>query len=145
MMFSSKISFILGLPNIPKNLTAREIRKNRSAQLNWNVSEVNGSVIYVLQQRSHPGRTFNPSALNPWTTRHHSKRNSAVVKDLRPGNWYVFRVASVNINGTKGFSQQSQEFTLSEGMDLSQLLFLLNRSNTAFCFRILFCVPENFI
>lgn len=31
---------------------------------------------------------------------------------LRPGRWYQFRVAAVNVNGTRGYSNYSQEFQL---------------------------------
>lgn len=31
---------------------------------------------------------------------------------LRPGRWYQFRVAAVNSNGTRGYSNYSQEFQL---------------------------------
>lgn len=31
---------------------------------------------------------------------------------LRPGRWYQFRIAAVNVNGTRGYSNYSQEFQL---------------------------------
>ncbi|XP_075209815.1 anosmin-1-like [Lycorma delicatula] len=109
-----------GLPDIPHNLTVHEIRKNKAAQVSWSLNEEakaeneSQKIVYVLEQCSHPGRLFNSASLGPWTTRLRTKRSTIVVKDLQPGNWYTFRVASVNKNGTRGFSQISQPFTLSE-------------------------------
>lgn len=34
---------------------------------------------------------------------------------VKPERWYQFRVAAINENGTKGFSEPSQPFQLSHG------------------------------
>lgn len=35
---------------------------------------------------------------------------------VKPGKWYHFRVAAVNENGTRGFSERSLNFIFSTGM-----------------------------
>lgn len=45
-------------------------------------------------------------------------RFSANLK-LRPGRWYKFRIAAINENGTRGYSENSHVFQLKERKALS--------------------------
>jgi len=40
----------------------------------------------------------------------------AIIGDVKIGHWYQFRVAAVNIYGSRGWSAPSQPFTLSKGL-----------------------------
>lgn len=35
--------------------------------------------------------------------------------DIRPGRWYQFRVAAINVHGTRGFTAPSKHFHSSKG------------------------------
>jgi len=42
----------------------------------------------------------------------------AIISDVKAGHWYQFRVAAVNIYGSRGWSAPSQPFKLSKGSSL---------------------------
>nr|CAD7403671.1 unnamed protein product [Timema poppensis] len=104
-----------GLPDIPSNITVMERRRGRVVSIHWLGQETPG-LLYLLEQRQHVGHHFSQDRLGPWMSSHRSSRPSATLKGaLKPGRWYEFRVAAVSANGTRGFSEPSQPFTLSIG------------------------------
>ena len=71
-------------------------------------------VYYVVQERHHQGRHFSEPQLGRWNTIYSSQNKTIALQNvLRLVHWYQFRVAAVNKNGTKGYSEPSKEFTLS--------------------------------
>nr|CAD7576894.1 unnamed protein product [Timema californicum] len=104
-----------GLPDIPSNITVMERRRGRVVSIHWLGQETPG-LLYLLEQRQHVGHHFSQDRLGPWMSSHRSSRPSATLKGaLKPGRWYEFRAAAVSANGTRGFSEPSQPFTLSIG------------------------------
>lgn len=112
---------IPGLPAIPTGITAAERRRGRTLLVRWNSppdAQVHSSsrVLYVVEERHHAGRYFTESRLGSWSPRHRTPRSSAVLKGVvKPGRWYQFRVAAVNTNGTRGWSDHSTKFITSLG------------------------------
>ncbi|XP_060038677.1 anosmin-1 [Erinaceus europaeus] len=70
-------------------------------------------VIYVLQTRWNYG--FHPSedAAGPWQTVAQTTDQRVQLADLPPSRWYQFRVAAVNVHGTRGFTAPSKHFRSS--------------------------------
>ncbi|XP_068081985.1 anosmin-1 [Anabrus simplex] len=110
---------IADLPAIPENVTVSERRHGRAVQLEWDEPGDRGvenepPLLYLLEERHHVGRHLTPERFGSWITRHRSTRTSATLKNiLKPGRWYQFRVAAVNANGSRGFSEPSAAFKLS--------------------------------
>ncbi|KAK9884418.1 hypothetical protein WA026_007265 [Henosepilachna vigintioctopunctata] len=108
---------ISNIPDIPKDLTVMEGRKKRTVYIEWKPggpSIINKQVVYVLEERHHVGRNFNDEKLSHWSVCARTSKLNQILKNVvRPGNWYQFRVASVNENGTKGYSEHSFTFTIS--------------------------------
>lgn len=104
-----------GLPPIPSNVTITERRRGRTVLVEWVGAPIQEEpVLYILEERHHVGLHFTPARLSNWVPRHRSVRTNVTLKNsLHPGHWYQFRVAAVNANGTRGFSKQSEPFTLS--------------------------------
>lgn len=93
--------------------------------ISWNALLLqNKSVYFVIEGRYHLGYVFSSHKLSDWTIFHGHLRYDHVFREssreiarrwcfilkIKPGRWYQFRVASVNENGTKGFSKHSTEF-----------------------------------
>ncbi|XP_022196972.2 anosmin-1 [Nilaparvata lugens] len=102
------------LPPIPYQPFVTELRK-KLAQLRWRWKGDDTSMptVHVVEERSHAGKQFSPSELGEWTVRGRTARVGVRMRHLLPGNWYVFRVAAVSANGSRGYSASSQPFTLS--------------------------------
>lgn len=110
-----------GLPNIPIDISVSERRRGRTLIVRWQSEDLpqesmSSPTLYVLEERHHAGRHFTESRLGAWTPRHRSAKPSAFLKNLvKPGRWYQFRVAAVNENGTRGWSDNSMKFITSLG------------------------------
>ncbi|XP_069669026.1 anosmin-1 [Periplaneta americana] len=103
-----------GLPPIPGNVTVAERRRGRTVIVEWAAPHQASPVLYLMEERHHVGRHFTAARLGNWVPRHRSSRTNVTLKNaLRPGHWYQFRVAAINGNGTRGFSDPSEPFTLS--------------------------------
>lgn len=91
----------------------------------------NKTLFFVIEGRYHLGSVFASHKLSDWTifhahprydhvlrmpesTREIARRWCFILKKIKPGRWYQFRVASVNENGTRGFSKHSTEFQLKD-------------------------------
>ena len=70
-----------------------------------------GPVVYVIEERHHVGKMFKPSILGEWYFRQRTTKPKVTLKNIVPGYWYQIRIAAVNANGTKGFSEPSSPFT----------------------------------
>ncbi|GFG40022.1 hypothetical protein Cfor_10570 [Coptotermes formosanus] len=108
-----------GLPPLPTNLSVTERRRGRTVVVEWfaepqEASTFGSPVLYLLEERHHVGRHFAAARLSNWVPRHRSSRTNVTLKNsVRPGHWYQFRVAAISANGTRGFTQPSDPFTLS--------------------------------
>ncbi|KAJ4438029.1 hypothetical protein ANN_13968 [Periplaneta americana] len=112
-----------GLPPIPGNVTVAERRRGRTVIVEWAAPHQASPVLYLMEERHHVGRHFTAARLGNWVPRHRSSRTNVTLKNaLRPGHWYQFRVAAINGNGTRGFSDPSEPFTLSVEKSFSELI-----------------------
>ncbi|XP_046823036.1 anosmin-1 isoform X1 [Vespa crabro] len=109
------------LPPIPQNLQIRQ-QKSNLIHLNWrNIAHVypnvsgNGDIRYLVEERHLIGPRYLESRLSSWTVRHVSTKPHATLRGrLKTGHWYQFRVAAINGNGSKGYSQPSRPFKTKE-------------------------------
>lgn len=91
----------------------------------------NKTLFFVIEGRSMVGSVFASHKLSEWTifhanprydhafrlsenTREIARRWCFILKRIKSGRWYQFRVASVNANGTRGFTKHSTEFQLRD-------------------------------
>ncbi|KAF7269981.1 hypothetical protein GWI33_017016, partial [Rhynchophorus ferrugineus] len=107
------------VPEIPRDIIITERRK-RTIHIEWtgqaqrNAAEAGGVVIYLIEERHHSGKHFTESKLSKWTPFVRTNKTSCVLKRIvKPGSWYLFRVAAVNGNGSKGYSESSTPFSIS--------------------------------
>uniref|UniRef100_A0A8C2K523 Anosmin 1 n=1 Tax=Cyprinus carpio TaxID=7962 RepID=A0A8C2K523_CYPCA len=70
-------------------------------------------VLYVLQRRWNFGIHPSEDDATPWQDIVAEER--ALLSDIRPSRWYQFRVAAVNVHGTRGFTAPSKHFRSSRG------------------------------
>lgn len=116
------------LPSVPAdvNTTSLEFRVRREAQISWKMPwESADSVEFIVESRLHVGHTFSEHKLGEWFAVRvhaiqrlfvgHQHQHVVCSIPLRIGRWYMFRVASINANGTRGYSQSSVPFKLDEG------------------------------
>ncbi|XP_065170548.1 anosmin-1 [Atheta coriaria] len=99
---------VSGLLAIPSDIHIKQ-RKKKSLYIKWKPSSLfnNQAIFYILEQRQQHGQ-FDTDLLNlaEWSTYLRTGKSSVLLRNfVRPGRWYQFRVASVNENGTQGFSQ----------------------------------------
>lgn len=106
------------MPDIPTDVSVTEGRRKRSIVIKWKVGDVpaDEGVLYVVEERHYTGRNFVPSRMSEWSTCVRSTKPSQVLRHFaKPGRWYQFRVAAVNANWTKGFSEPSVGYTIPTG------------------------------
>ncbi|XP_063219192.1 anosmin-1 [Bacillus rossius redtenbacheri] len=102
-----------GLPETPANLTVEEARRGRHVTVHW-TAPARAGVMYLLEERHHVGREFSPQRLGPWLPANRTAfPHTSLRRQVRPGRWYLFRVAAVGAAGTRGFSRPSAPFMLS--------------------------------
>ncbi|XP_055376228.1 anosmin-1 isoform X2 [Condylostylus longicornis] len=119
------------IPPIPRNLVPRNLKKKgRTCELFWDVPLIHaknhtGHFLYIVECRWHFGTQFSPRKLREWewldyeitghilTYRTSVKRMHARIK-LKRGRFYQFRVAMINENGFKGYSEPSAPFRLHD-------------------------------
>ncbi|XP_054571376.1 anosmin-1 [Eptesicus fuscus] len=70
-------------------------------------------VTYVVQRRWNSGPHPSEDDATPWQTVAQTTEERARLVDMRPGRWYQFRVAAVNVHGTRGFTAPSKHFRSS--------------------------------
>ncbi|XP_018367950.1 PREDICTED: anosmin-1 [Trachymyrmex cornetzi] len=112
------------LPVIPENLQIQQQKRNlvlltwrnsRSGISNVSANDNDRDVRYLVEERHLVGPRFIESRLSSWTVCHVSTKPHATLRSrLKTGHWYQFRVAAVNGNGSRGYSQPSRPFKTKE-------------------------------
>lgn len=103
---------------MPENLQIQQQKKNlvlltwRNGRSTANVSANNDNdVRYLVEERHLVGPRYLESRLSSWAVCHVSMKPHASLRGrLKTGHWYQFRVAAVNGNGSRGYSQPSRPF-----------------------------------
>ncbi|XP_043928395.1 anosmin-1 [Protopterus annectens] len=105
-----------GVPLKPrKELSFTEVR-SREMEIKWS-SKFNISVepvIYVVQKRWNYGIHPSEDDATNWQTVAQTTEERVVLSDIRPSRWYQFRIAAVNVHGTRGFTAPSKHFRSSK-------------------------------
>lgn len=105
-----------GVPLKPrKELSFTELQ-NGGLEVRWS-SKFNISVepvIYVVQKRWNYGIHPSEDDATSWQTLTQSTDERVQVPDVRASRWYQFRVAAVNVHGTRGFTAPSKHFRSSK-------------------------------
>ncbi|XP_059765880.1 anosmin-1 [Balaenoptera ricei] len=70
-------------------------------------------VIYVVQRRWNYGIHPSEDDATHWQTVAQTTDERVQLTDVRPSRWYQFRVAAVNVHGTRGFTAPSKHFRSS--------------------------------
>uniref|UniRef100_A0A673I1Y4 Anosmin-1-like n=1 Tax=Sinocyclocheilus rhinocerous TaxID=307959 RepID=A0A673I1Y4_9TELE len=70
-------------------------------------------VLYVLQRRWNFGIHPSEDDATPWQDIAQVAEERVLLSDVRPSRWYQFRVAAVNVHGTRGFTAPSKHFRSS--------------------------------
>uniref|UniRef100_A0A671PZB8 Anosmin-1-like n=1 Tax=Sinocyclocheilus anshuiensis TaxID=1608454 RepID=A0A671PZB8_9TELE len=70
-------------------------------------------VLYVLQRRWNFGIHPSEDDATPWQDVAQVAEERVLLSDVRPSRWYQFRVAAVNVHGTRGFTAPSKHFRSS--------------------------------
>lgn len=103
---------------IPRNVQIRQ-QKNNLVFLTWynskaqRIDESIGikGVRYLVEERHLLGPRYLESRSSPWIVRHVSSKSHATIRErLKTGHWYQFRVAAINANGSRGYSEPSKPF-----------------------------------
>ncbi|KAM5197286.1 anosmin-1 isoform 1-T1 [Hipposideros larvatus] len=71
-------------------------------------------VIYVVQRRWNYGIHPSEDDATHWQTVAQTTDERVQLSDIRPSRWYQFRVAAVNVHGTRGFTAPSKHFRSSK-------------------------------
>ncbi|KAB0342600.1 hypothetical protein FD754_019526 [Muntiacus muntjak] len=107
---------ISGVPLKPrKELRFTELQSGQ-LEVKWS-SKFNVSiepVIYVVQRRWNYGIHPSEDDATPWQTVAQTTDERVQLTDVRPSRWYQFRVAAVNVHGTRGFTAPSKHFRSSK-------------------------------
>ncbi|MBZ3880009.1 Anosmin-1 [Sciurus carolinensis] len=105
-----------GVPLKPrKELRFTEL-KSGQLEVKWS-SKFNVSiepVIYVVQRRWNYGIHPSEDDATHWQTVAQTTDERVQMTDIRPSRWYQFRVAAVNVHGTRGFTAPSKHFRSSK-------------------------------
>ncbi|XP_074069696.1 anosmin-1 isoform X2 [Macrotis lagotis] len=105
-----------GVPLKPrKELRFTELQSGQ-LEIKWS-SKFNISiepVIYVLQRRWNYGIHPSEDDATNWQTVAQTTDERVQLSDIRPSRWYQFRVAAVNVHGTRGFTAPSKHFRSSK-------------------------------
>ena len=117
---NNDVQFKLDLPVIPENLQIQQQKRNlvlltwrnsKSGINNVSANDNDRDVRYLVEERHLVGPRFIESRLSSWTVCHVSTKPHATLRGrLKTGHWYQFRVAAVNGNGSRGYSQPSRPF-----------------------------------
>ncbi|XP_053313377.1 anosmin-1 [Spea bombifrons] len=105
-----------GVPLKPrKELIFSELQPG-TLEIKWS-SKFNISVepvIYVVQRRWNYGIHPSEDDATSWQTMAQMTEERVQFSDVRPSRWYQFRVAAVNVHGTRGFTAPSKHFRSSK-------------------------------
>ncbi|XP_067898538.1 anosmin-1b isoform X2 [Heterodontus francisci] len=101
-----------GVPLKPRKELGFAEDKNGNLAVAW-MSKFNVSmepVFYILQRRWNSGMYPSEDDASKWETVAYTTEEHVNLKNVRPNIWYQFRVAAVNIHGTRGFTTPSKHF-----------------------------------
>ncbi|XP_072900101.1 anosmin-1 isoform X1 [Hemitrygon akajei] len=105
-----------GVPLKPrKELSFTELQTG-NLEIKWS-SKFNVSVepvIYVMQRRWNYGIHPSEDDASNWQTVAQTTEERVQLADIRPSRWYQFRVAAINVHGTRGFTAPSKHFRSSK-------------------------------
>ncbi|KAL1021841.1 hypothetical protein UPYG_G00018750 [Umbra pygmaea] len=99
-----------GAPMKPRKELGFEELRSGKLEVRWS-SRFNVSaepVVYVLQRRWNYGIQPSEDAATPWEVVAQTTEGRVRLADVRAGRWYQFRVAAVNVHGTRGFTTPSR-------------------------------------
>ncbi|XP_028972323.1 anosmin-1a isoform X2 [Esox lucius] len=99
-----------GAPMKPRKEMGFEELSSGKMAVHWS-SRFNVSaepVVYVLQRRWNYGIQPSEDAATQWDVVAQTTEVRAQLADVRAGRWYQFRVAAVNVHGTRGFTTPSR-------------------------------------
>ncbi|KYM99045.1 Anosmin-1 [Cyphomyrmex costatus] len=121
------------LPAIPENLQIQQQKRNlvlltwrnsRSGISNMSANFSDRDVRYLVEERHLVGPRYIESRLSSWTVCHVSMKPHATLRGrLKTGHWYQFRVAAVNGNGSRGYSQLSRPFKTKVSNESGSLIY----------------------
>ncbi|XP_055907118.1 anosmin-1 isoform X2 [Eupeodes corollae] len=109
------------LPPIPKIVGFKLPKGQRVCEVTIQAS-ANSVYAYHVEARQHVGSLFSARKLGNWQWQSGEKiaeisenktRRTGISFKLKPGRWYQFRVAAVNANGFRGYTEPSKPFALS--------------------------------
>ncbi|VTJ85267.1 Hypothetical predicted protein [Marmota monax] len=106
-----------GVPLKPRKELRFTEHKSGQLEVKWS-SKFNVSiepVIYVVQRRWNYGIHPSEDDATHWQTVAQTTDERVQMTDIRPSRWYQFRVAAVNVHGTRGFTAPSKHFRSSKG------------------------------
>ncbi|XP_056640275.1 anosmin-1 [Diorhabda sublineata] len=113
----TNLDVVEGLPSKPEGPKVIEGRRKRTVHIEWSSLEPNmelGNILYLIEERHHTGDFFNSNNFSQWSPCSKSIKNNRLLRHfVKPGKWYQFRVAAVNENGTRGYSDGSLPFRVS--------------------------------
>ncbi|XP_005807891.1 anosmin-1-like [Xiphophorus maculatus] len=104
-----------GVPLKPKKDLSFEESPPGRLTVGWS-SRLNVSaepVVYILQRRWNVGVRPSEDTATPWEEETQTTELGASLSDSRPGRWYQFRLAAVNLRGTRGFTTPSEHIRSS--------------------------------
>ncbi|GJQ74618.1 hypothetical protein Trydic_g21473 [Trypoxylus dichotomus] len=111
-----ELQTIKGVPPIPTDITIKERRRKKAVIIEWKPGEQSTSnkndVFYIVQERHFTGKHLLDEYMSEWTSCMRTTK-LRIRHTVKPGRWYQFRVAAVNENGTRGFSEKSLNFIFS--------------------------------
>ncbi|XP_030057488.1 anosmin-1 [Microcaecilia unicolor] len=105
-----------GVPLKPRKELSFGEQQSGQLEIKWS-SKFNISVepvIYVVQRRWNFGIHPSEDDATNWQTVAQTTDERVQLSDIRPSRWYQFRVAAVNVHGTRGFTAPSKHFRSSK-------------------------------
>ncbi|XP_041940032.1 anosmin-1 isoform X1 [Alosa sapidissima] len=90
-------------------LPAGQLNIHWSSKFNISVEPV----LYVVQRRWNYGIHPSEDDATEWETVAQTTEERVQLADIRASRWYQFRVAAVNVHGTRGFTAPSKHFRSS--------------------------------
>ncbi|CAL8291099.1 unnamed protein product [Lota lota] len=89
-------------------------------------------VVHVVEARWNYGIQPSEDTATRWQQVAQTTEQAARRADVRPGRWYQFRVAAVNVHGTRGFTTPSRHFLSSREPSAPPAPFDLRLANMTF-------------
>uniref|UniRef100_A0A8C1TYD8 Anosmin 1a n=1 Tax=Cyprinus carpio TaxID=7962 RepID=A0A8C1TYD8_CYPCA len=105
-----------GAPLKPRKELVFEELESGVLEVRWS-SKFNVSaepVLNILQRRWNYGIQPSEDGATEWQVVARTSEERVWLTDIRPGRWYQFRVAAVNVHGTRGYTTPSRHFRSSK-------------------------------